>query len=229
MIFPEVRYLYKYTSVNDNSIGIFIKDEFWFAKPDTFNDPLDCGIQLINNISKEKFLEKSNEYLKYLESSRKPRTRNPQLTQKIKSVKEVITKVKTGNALTDEILDSFAKIASESYFKDIKNIGILSLSEVNDNVLMWSHYADQHRGFCIELERNKDSDLADNKKTLPVRYSIKKPDISIEEHERANKEEEKEIRRSLIYTKSVDWNYEREWCVIQDIGNKSYKINAKIN
>jgi len=190
---------------------------------------LDCGIQLINNISKEKFLEKSNEYLKYLESSGKPRTRNPQLTQKIKSVKEVITKVKTGNALTDEILDSFAKIASESYFKDIKNIGILSLSEVNDNVLMWSHYADQHRGFCIELERNKDSDLADNKKTLPVRYSIKKPDISIEEHERANKEEEKEIRRSLIYTKSVDWNYEREWCVIQDIGNKSYKINAKIN
>lgn len=52
MIFPEIKHLYKYTSVNDKSLGILIKDEFWFSSPDKFNDPLDCGIQLLNNADK---------------------------------------------------------------------------------------------------------------------------------------------------------------------------------
>src|SRR5262245_38977124 len=32
-----------------------------------------------------------------------------------------------------------------------KDVAILSLSEVNDNLLMWSHYADCHTGLCLEL------------------------------------------------------------------------------
>ncbi|MDH1903078.1 hypothetical protein ABE607_15520 [Comamonas aquatica] len=63
MIFPEVKNLYKYTSINENSLSILIKEEFWFAKPSTFNDPLDCGISLFNSISKEQFLIKANKAL----------------------------------------------------------------------------------------------------------------------------------------------------------------------
>ena len=32
---------------------------------------------------------------------------------------------------------------------DIKTSGIFSLSSLPDDVLMWSHYADDHEGFCI--------------------------------------------------------------------------------
>lgn len=33
--------------------------------------------------------------------------------------------------------------------------GILSLSAVRDQTLMWSHYADGHRGFCIGFNSQK--------------------------------------------------------------------------
>jgi hypothetical protein len=33
--------------------------------------------------------------------------------------------------------------------QDIQRTGIFSLSHLNKNILMWSHYADEHRGFCL--------------------------------------------------------------------------------
>lgn len=36
---------------------------------------------------------------------------------------------------------------------------VLCLSETNDNVLMWSHYAGGHTGFCIEFTDCKDEEL----------------------------------------------------------------------
>jgi hypothetical protein len=32
-----------------------------------------------------------------------------------------------------------------------KDVSILSLSEVNDNILMWSHHSDSHTGICLDL------------------------------------------------------------------------------
>lgn len=39
---------------------------------------------------------------------------------------------------------------------DIQSTGILSLSRLNKNILMWSHYADEHRGFCLGFQLSKD-------------------------------------------------------------------------
>ena len=36
----------------------------------------------------------------------------------------------------------------------INNIGIFSLSKVPDNILMWSHYADSHKGIVLEFDSN---------------------------------------------------------------------------
>jgi hypothetical protein len=40
--------------------------------------------------------------------------------------------------------DFFQKIE-----KDVKSCGVLSFAKRNENVLMWSHYADQHKGYCL--------------------------------------------------------------------------------
>lgn len=94
MIFPEVKNLYKYTSINENSLSILIKEEFWFAKPSTFNDPLDCGISLFNSNSKEQFLIKANKALANAKKTRKPGKRNPELSRQIKAIEGLIRKVK---------------------------------------------------------------------------------------------------------------------------------------
>lgn len=39
----------------------------------------------------------------------------------------------------------------DEYFE---KVGVLSLCEENTNLVMWSHYSDNHRGYCIEYELN---------------------------------------------------------------------------
>lgn len=33
--------------------------------------------------------------------------------------------------------------------EDLNRVGVLSLCKTGDNILMWSHYADSHKGFCL--------------------------------------------------------------------------------
>ncbi|HCG5955204.1 TPA: DUF2971 domain-containing protein [Vibrio parahaemolyticus] len=37
-----------------------------------------------------------------------------------------------------------------------KRYGIVSLTETRDNLLMWSHYADEHKGFVVEFDTTHD-------------------------------------------------------------------------
>lgn len=39
--------------------------------------------------------------------------------------------------------------------QDVQSTGIFSLSRLNRNILMWSHYADEHRGFCLGFRLSK--------------------------------------------------------------------------
>ena len=37
--------------------------------------------------------------------------------------------------------------------ESFKDLGVLSLSERFDSILMWSHYANHHKGFCLGFSR----------------------------------------------------------------------------
>ncbi len=56
----------------------------------------------------------------------------------------------------DEPLDNFKR--------GIEKLGILSLASSNNNLLMWSHYASEHKGMCLGFERNSNTALADDEK-----------------------------------------------------------------
>ena len=44
----------------------------------------------------------------------------------------------------------------ERLFGFIENrVGIFALAERRDNLLLWSHYSDNHRGFCLEFDAQK--------------------------------------------------------------------------
>lgn len=48
--------------------------------------------------------------------------------------------------------ETHEKVSFTNYIQKYKNrIGIISLSETNDNLLMWSHYANEHKGLMIGL------------------------------------------------------------------------------
>lgn len=230
MIFPEIRSLFKYMPINANTLGSIIKNEYWFSKPTFFNDPLDCGIQLLNNINKRTLATIIHADITRQElKNKKTKQSQDETTQKFK---DFLKKIESTNYInSNQLYEDFQPIATkaiENYSRDIQEIGILSLSEINDNILMWSHYAEQHQGVCLEFERSEDNVLSNNNSTLPIRYSIKKPLITLSEEVLGDEKLKKEIKRSLVFTKSVDWSYEREWRVIQPQGNTLQNINSPL-
>jgi hypothetical protein len=57
--------------------------------------------------------------------------------------------------------DPFDCGLSQSLMGSSDQWGILSLSAVCDNIIMWSHYADSHRGICIAYTDYTDQQLQD--------------------------------------------------------------------
>ena len=84
-------------------------------------------------------------------------------------------------------------------------IGLLCLSEVPDDLLMWSHYADAHRGVCLVFDWQSPFFAV----AQAVTYQQKRPCINpiFQSHHEM-------VDRALL-TKSTHWEYEREWRVFQ--------------
>ncbi|WP_293298601.1 DUF2971 domain-containing protein [Pedobacter sp. UBA4863] len=59
----------------------------------------------------------------------------------------------------------------ELFWKSSNNLGISCFTKSCDNILMWSHYADQNRGICLQFEF--DNDMAQH--LYPVKYVSKRP------------------------------------------------------
>ncbi|MCH7989143.1 MAG: DUF2971 domain-containing protein [Planctomycetes bacterium] len=106
------------------------------------------------------------------------------------------------------------KIAADTNRK----VGILSLTERNDDILMWSHYADEHKGICIEFRTDIDSSFF--VKAEPVAYSKKYPQLNLLEVVTNEK-----IRAAApwMLTKSVHWKYEREWRVLDFVAGRGIR------
>src|SRR3954447_14724615 len=95
-----------------------------------------------------------------------------------------------------------------------RNSGIFCATRDRSNLLMWAHYADQHRGVVIgfrpDLERDSYLRLLE-----PVDYTNVRPTFysSIESMAAGVEPDEAAVRafnRRLVYSKSVDWKYENE-------------------
>lgn len=83
------------------------------------------------------------------------------------------------------------------------------LCEINDSVLMWSHYANSHTGFCIEY----------NLAQLPYSdFIIQKLYPVIYEDTTDNTEDWLKGRKFFnlfsILRKNVQWEYEKEWRIV---------------
>ena len=74
--------------------------------------------------------------------------------------------------------------------------GVLCFSRHWHNPVLWSHYADRHRGVCLGFD-------IDSRSAKPVAYQSERPRLRIPPSTLdANQ---------LLYTKFLDWQYEEEW------------------
>lgn len=100
------------------------------------------------------------------------------------------------------------------------------------NRLMWSHYADGHKGFCIEYDFSVPCKERGDLLVLPVVYSRERPKFPWSVALAADKKSDavksdgaRAMIRSLV-TKDDAWQYEDEWRIItlQSAGIESVKM-----
>lgn len=100
-----------------------------------------------------------------------------------------------------------------------KSIGVLSLSEHPDSLLMWPHYGDSHRGFVIAFDT---SAPFFHQETPPAHVNATHEEIAqfAEEYGRLRYIRYRDERPSavvtemsfdIIMTKGKSWEYEGEW------------------
>jgi hypothetical protein len=107
--------------------------------------------------------------------------------------------------------------------KIIADVRVCCFCETKKNQLMWSHYANEHKGFCIGFDKKQ---LVDNQIFVSARqvyYVSREPYAGIIEGLRALNDfnrgiKDKDIVREILIrtltTKYTGWKYEKEYRLI---------------
>lgn len=133
-----------------------------------------------------------------------------------KIIEENLKKIALGNNKKRTIKNIFTEV---SFNLLIERIGVVSLTETPRNLLMWSHYANQHKGICVGYKTSYlDHHKHKTHKRLPVSFTpikVNYDNCRYSEHtdsftELNDIELQKEIILKSLITKGDDWIYEKE-------------------
>lgn len=92
-----------------------------------------------------------------------------------------------------------------------KTIGFLSLSALNNQILMWSHYSNKHTGFCVGI--NPSALTFENLKPITYSKHLYSVKCQLDEKEEGVKVpiENDQYLIGICNTKYDCWKYEEEW------------------
>ena len=199
----------KYFSVNTNFYSSIISNYLWFSDPLEFNDPYDCNLTTsIDNTEAEIrdfFANASKIY---------PETYGLYTQDFYENRIEKI--INSPDAFVDEIKE----IQQKSI---IPNYGICCFSEKEDDLLMWSHYTDKHKGVCVTFEIREDIQFF----SLPLKVDYP-PEYPYFNFIKNRKNKEKHSLKFYFATKSNHWEYESEIRIVKDREQHS-KFRGPIN
>lgn len=193
--------LYKYRKFNEHSIQNLRNNKVWLSKPRYFNDPYELKPYVNIDGIKANWIKKNDELRESL--------------KQLETINNMVKEHEYQNNRYNEFenyMKSFMeeeKEYIESRFNEFKDsMCICAFNESKDSLLMWSHYTDSHKGFCIEYDFKE---MYNHNKGLlaPVMYSNRIVDIS--KHSETNC-----IFTLCMLSKSNEWSYENEWRIICD-------------
>ncbi|MGY3856846.1 DUF2971 domain-containing protein [Aeromonas intestinalis] len=179
---------YKYIPFNEGSLKVITEGTIKFTMALDFNDPYDC-LPIVHerrqDTESEIFKTKFNEQSVGLSPA-----------QKIK-LKERMKGKFSGSVRSGEYYNTF-----------LKRIGVLSLSRQYDNTLMWSHYADYHKGFLVGFRYSIPEDLVENDADLDYKNII--PRKVIYSSDRPVYDVNSQFKTEVLLNKNEVWKYEEE-------------------
>lgn len=247
---PSSLYKYKPFDNGGHSLELLKTDKMRLSRPNSFNDPFDCAIKLVAK-------DMPNEYIiRILEPYSKELKQKFNLSDKelykLKNSKKFVhdlTRIhvkKTYSDLTlkerNKRIDELERDINNSYVNLglKKNFHVSCFSETKESILMWSHYANNHEGFCVEYNfKELGLNNLSARFVFPVIYTESVFDIKgylpdsnkefndiLKEYTNGVKknkildgikhpERDKGINNMALFynalNKYKDWSYEKEW------------------
>jgi len=193
--------LFKYRAFDEKGLWEdWVQGKVFCNTPLNFNDPFDCILTFEStsyiktksdvcfDILRDRGIELSSTEYNRLKTDKDPI-----------NILVAILKGK-GIHVNEDIL---SRIKNSKRFQSLlqKMLSVACFSEKNDSLLMWSHYAGQHKGFCIEYNFSDDPEISEF--LFPVVYSGKKVIVN------TNIQDVYSLKAALC--KSDEWKYEQEW------------------
>lgn len=217
----EEKYLYKFRHIVKESSDqtkpdrkklhyierIFTHSELYFPSPVNLNDPLECRpLITVGDLSNQQYKDK---YVSYSIRSmiKGGNTADP---------KELATWLESH---TKEEAQHYCNQLTEVLRLDLDKYRICSFSAVNNNPLLWSHYADSHQGFCLIFDA--DNELFGG--AMKVVYQDEYPILDYTE------EDEYEVMKNSGFVKFTDWSYEKEFRLVSAEPNYKNALPVKNN
>lgn len=127
----------------------------------------------------------------------------------------------------------FIRAAQESNRQEMEKWGICCLSEIEYDILMWSHYANAHQGYCLQFLNEHGQSFGVQRKPedrgkkpdrlvpLQVRYFDTYPIVN------CIGDNPKTMAEKTCLTKAENWKYEKEWRIVDLSGLGSHQFPSQ--
>ena len=241
--------MFKYRTCCDDNISAFEKDQLWLATSDKFNDPFDTLIQFdkeelsraLDVLSSPDVFAAFKRY--FAAGGQIP----PQVSRVVDceeiarlrgiAKEEVSSDAAKGLGAQEKISLQIMVALCVNFLPQVvqRFSTVVCLSERIDSILMWSHYADNHKGFALGYDLRPFLSPNDQGIGLfPVVYDEKRYNAndfiiwlfcSLFQIPAANPDLMNSVK--LLLYKSLDWEYEREWRLIKTNNKDFFKEKAE--
>lgn len=199
------RYLYKYRSLATSddvkhAAEIFEDHILYLATVETYNDPFECRFE---------FNFRAFDWIKIRKFAAVIQGKYPGISPE--EAKEEARKLILGPPRPPT--RSIEQTVSAGMVDRVrKEMGVLSLTKKRDPILMWSHYADKHRGICLQFDTSVSEATSVLRGAMPVRYRKR---IPVLRYFRLSTKLDVDMAYDTAARKSEVWKYENEWRIIK--------------
>lgn len=192
--------LYKYQPFSVQTLTNLKARTLWFAAPEDFNDPFDCARALADDSFNAGVARRTLQ--RWIgEGDEEARVQLGAFDTNPLRAKEIMEEFEAG--IRQKLLQG-----SHEY---LRNRGVACLSARAEDVLLWSHYADGHRGFCLEFSTAREP----FSRALPCEYRSEAARIDVAGVLTRSITSSHIVERVML-TKFEAWAYEQEWRILHN-------------
>jgi tetratricopeptide (TPR) repeat protein len=234
--------LYKYRQNSPYTDQIFIEGKVWLAKSSSLNDPCECTLHsLAPEWVAEKVRVMKGAQMGGFLVGLPGMPLDPaaaEFAAKLNKIEDFEEKYQTFRRMFEARFSrrlSNPDLVFEQLEDQLKSVGVFSLSESAEDPLMWAHYAGNHEGVCLGFEVADGMPTSDRDRFIRVEYTDQVPKMpqegfrqevsfAIDENGRRVSTSRVSLTddtiRAAIGTKSLSWEYEREWRYVESVSGK---------